>query len=277
MILVTGATGNVGAELVVTLHDRGEAVRGLSRGDRPPRLPPGVEAVTGDLDRPDSLGEALHGVRAVFLLPGYEDMAGLLSAIGEAGAQRVVLLSGGSAGSGDMTNAVTAYMIRSESAVRESGLPWTILRPTAFMSNALRWRPQLSTGDVVRGPFATVRTATIDPSDLAAVAAEALVGEGHAGIIYRPSGPEPLVPADQVRILGEALGRELHFEAQTNEEARAEMIQTMPPEYVDAFFDFYVTGTLDESNVTTAVQDVTRRPARTFEQWAKAHSDAFRE
>jgi uncharacterized protein YbjT (DUF2867 family) len=215
-------------------------------------------------------------VRGVFLLPGYQDMSGLLAAIREAGVERVVQLSGGSAASGDMSNAISRYMILSESAVRDAGLPWTILRPSAFMSNALRWLPQLSVADIIRAPFATVRTATVDPYDVAAVAAEALRGDGHEGRIYQPTGPESMLPADQVRILARVLDRDLRFEPQPDDEARVEMSKTTPAAYVDAFFDFYAAGSLDESQVSPTVRDLTGRAPRTFEQWATAHAGAFR-
>ena len=90
------------------------------------------------------------------------------------------------------------------------------------------------------------------------------------------SGPKPLRPADRARILGEVLGRDLRFEGQPDDEARAEMSASMPAEYVDAFFDFYVTGTLDESQPQPDVQHVTRRAPRTFRQWAEAHACVFR-
>jgi uncharacterized protein YbjT (DUF2867 family) len=276
MFLVTGATGNVGAEVVRALTAADQEVRALVRSGRPAGLPPGVEAVVGDLNRPESLAEALAGVRGVFLLPGYEDMEGILAEVRGAGVERVVLLSGSSAASGDTANAVSAYMIRSEEAVRGSGVPSTILRPFAFMSNALRWRDQLRAGDVVREPFADVAVAMVDPYDLAAVAAAALVSDGHEGRIYVVSGPEALRPADRVRILGAALGRDLRLEALSDQEAKAQMTAEMPVEYVDAFFDFYVDGSLDESQVQPTVREVLGREPRTFEQWAAAHADAFR-
>jgi uncharacterized protein YbjT (DUF2867 family) len=276
MFLVTGATGNVGAEVVSALVAADEQVRALTRSGDAAGLPPGVAAVAGDLNRPESLSRALAGVRGVFLLPGYEDMDGLLAEIEAAGVERVVLLSGSSAASGDTTNAVSAYMIRSEEAVRASGVSWTILRPYGFMSNALRWRDQLRAGDVVREPFANVCVAVVDPQDLGAVAASALRGDGHEGRVYVVSGPQALLPADRVRVLGAALGRELRLEPQSDDDARAQMSAQMPIEYVDAFFDFYVDGSLDESEVQPTVEQVLGRAPRTFEQWAAAHADAFR-
>ena len=276
MILVAGATGNVGGELVRALADAGEAARALSRGPTPPGLPEGVEGAVGDLDRPESLADALDGVGGVFLLSGYKDMPGLLAEIRRAGVGRVVLLSGSSAEDGDMGNAISRYMILSEAAVRESGVPWTILRPSGYMSNALRWEPQLRSGDVVRAPFTGVRVAAIDPYDIAAVAAGALTSAEHEGRVYRLSGPEPLLPAEQVRVLAAVLGRDLRFEGQPDAEARAEMEDSIPTEYVDAFFSFYAEGTLDESKVYPTVEELTGRKPRTFEQWAIAHAGAFR-
>lgn len=274
MILVTGATGNIGSELVGVLASSGEPVRALAR--KPPPSPvDGVEHVTGDLDDAASLAPALDGAKGVFLLPGYRDMPGVLAEARRAGVERVVQLSGGSAGSGDMSNAVTRYMAITERAVHDSGLPWTILRPSAFMSNALRWLPQLNAGDTVRLPFANVRTAAVDPRDIAAVAAAALLEDGHEGRTHYPTGPESLLPAEQVAILGDVLGRDLRFEAQPDDEARTEMTGQMPAEYVEAFFDFYVNGSLDESAVRPTVQEVTGRPPRTFRQWAEAHTAAF--
>lgn len=276
MYLITGATGNVGSELIRVLHDAGESVAALVQSDPPEEaVPAGVETRRGDLTDAVTMRGVWDGVESLFLLPGFDESPAILRDARAAGVTRMVLLSGSSAASGDMTNAITAYMARSESAVRESGLSWTILRPSAFMSNALRWRDKLRAGNVLRLPFANVKTACIDPLDLAAVAAAALRDERYGGQILGPTGPEALQPADQVEALAEALGRELTFQAQPDDEARAEMLQTTPPQYVDAFFDFYVAGSLDESRVTQVVEQVTGRPPRTFRDWAHAHVSSF--
>jgi uncharacterized protein YbjT (DUF2867 family) len=90
------------------------------------------------------------------------------------------------------------------------------------------------------------------------------------------SGPQALTQAERVAILGQALGRDLRFEPLSDDEARKEMSATTPAKYVDAFFDFYVGGALDESRVLPTVLEVTGRPPRSFAQWTRAHVDAFR-
>lgn len=275
MYLVTGATGNIGGELVRALARAGQPARALTRDGNSTDVPDGVEQAGGDLNDPESLRPALTGVRAMFLMPGYGGAAQTLAYAREAGVEHVVMLSGNSAGSGDTSNAVSAYMIEAEAILTDSGLPWTIVRPYGFMSNTLQWIPQLAKDDLVTAPFAGVAIAMIDPYDIAAVAALALTTPGHQGQIYQVTGPEPLRPADRVRILGTVLGRDLTFRAQPDDEARAEMTAAMPQRYVDAFFSFYVDGTLDESAPLPTVADLTGRPPRTFQQWAEAHAAAF--
>jgi uncharacterized protein YbjT (DUF2867 family) len=272
MFVVTGPTGNVGREVLAELVERGVRVRAVVRDPASAAPIEGAELVRGDLTEPATLGPALRGADGAFLLPGYP---GLAEAARAAGIRRIVQLSGGSAGSADLTNAVTRYMRRTETEMRETNLEWTVLRPTAFMSNALRWKAQIAAGDVVRLPFADVPLAVVHPSDIAAVAATALLEDGHQSMIYRPTGPEALLPEEQVAILAKALGRPLRFQAQSNAEARRTMLQNTPPEYVAAFLDFYVNGSLDETTVRPTVEDVTGRSARTFLEWATRNASKF--
>jgi uncharacterized protein YbjT (DUF2867 family) len=277
LFLVTGSTGNAGGAVIRALARDGHLVRALIRNGSDQTIwPPGVEPVLGDLNRTESLrGAPLEGVRAVFLLSGYQQLEETLAEMRRAGVERVVLLSSSAAPGGDLGNAVARYHILSERAVRDSGLDWTFLQPNSFMSNTFRWKAQLRAGDVVRLPFADVPIATIDPDDLGAVAATALVSGEHDGRTYRLSGPESLLPADQVRILAKVLRRELRFEGQPDDEARSELSARMPAEYVEALLKFFVDGDLDESHVLPTVEEIIGRKPRTYEQWARAHTEAL--
>jgi len=163
-------------------------------------------------------------------------------------------------------------MLSSEEARRASGVAWTILRPCAFMSKALRWIPQLRAGEVIGVPFGDVAAAAIDPYDIARVAAVALTSDGRDGQAYRLCGAESLLPAAQVRVLG----GNLRLRPQPDEQARAEMSASMPAEYVDAFFRFNRDGVLDESQELPTVLEITGERRRCFEQWAELHADPFR-
>ena len=276
MILVTGATGNAGGGVVNGLLELGEEVRAIVRPGSESKLPDGVEPATADLNDPESFRSAADGTSAAFLLSGYEGIDASLPSLADAGVERVVLLSSSAAPTGKLDNAVAKYHILSERAVGDSGLPWTVLQPNSFMTNAYRWLPQLENGNVVRGPFAEVAISTIHPDDLGAVAARALTTGEHEGRTYRLSGPEALRPAEQVLIVAKYAGRDLSFEGQSDDEARAEMEQAMPKPYVDAFFEFFSDGLVDETTVHPTVKQVTGSEPRTFEQWAEAHADAIR-
>jgi uncharacterized protein YbjT (DUF2867 family) len=275
MILVTGATGNVGTEVVTALAAREADVRALARDPGRVAPPAGVEVVAGDLEQPDSLTSALDGVQAVFLLGGWSDMPGLLERMERALVRRVVLLTSRCVVGGQEDNAVTRMWLDAEAAVRDSGLAWTILRPSGYQSNALRWLPQLRQGSVLRAPWPDVPIAAIDPADVAAVAATVLTAPGHDGVAHSLSGPEPLTPGAQVETLAAVLERPLRYEPLSDDEARAEMAGDTPASYVDAFFRFYSGGEFDDSPVLDSVQEITGRPPRSFRQWASAHAAAF--
>lgn len=269
--LVTAATGNIGGATLRALLERGETVRAVTRTER--EWPAGVEGVAGDLNDPDGLRDAAEGAEGAFLMSGYPSEAGVLEAL--PADSHVVLLSSGSVPGGSRGNPVTRYHLESEEAVKTSGHPWTMLQPNSFMANALRWKDQLDAGDVVRLPFAGVPIAMVDPVDVGAVAATALIEPDHAGRSYRLSGPDALLPEEQVAILGAALGRRLTFEAQPDDEARAQMEEQMPTEYVDAFFAFFSEGTSDETTVWPTVPEVLGRPPGTFAEWARANAGRF--
>ncbi len=272
-VAVMGATGNVGSEVVDALAAAGHPVRALSR--KPPESAgAGVRSFAVDLNDGPSLREALAGVDGAFMMAGYDD-EGIVAELRRAGAARVALLSSNSVERNGPANAVAAYHLASERALEASGLAWTFIRPNTLMSNALRWAEAVRAGEPVVAPFAGVPIALNDPRDVAAAAAAALTTGDLDGRALHLSGPEALLPAEQVAVLADVLGREIGFRAQPDDEARAEMEGQMPKAYVDAFFEFFVDGTADETTVRPTVEETIGSPPRSFRQWAEAHRDAF--
>jgi uncharacterized protein YbjT (DUF2867 family) len=266
-VLVMGATGHVGGEVVTGLRARGVPVRAVSRGERD--WPAGVEGLVADPNEPDGLAGAAAGVSAVFLMSGYAAEGALLSELADDA--HVVLLSASSAVLGESGNALGAMHRDSERAVAASGRRWTFLRPCSFQSNLTRWADQLADGDVVRAPFADVPVAVIDPADIAAVAVTALTEEGHAGAVHRLSGPESLTPAQQVDLLAEALGRPLTLDPMDDAEARDQM----PEPYGAAAVQIFREHADLESEVQPTVERLLGRPPGALRDWLAGHGSAF--
>lgn len=277
-ILVIGATGNIGRHLVPLLDEAGVPVRALTRDPSRAGLPGGVEAVRGDLTDPESVEKALHGVSSVFLLWPSFSAAGaepVVEAIARH-ARRVVYVSAFSVRDG-VDAAQNGVWGQIEELVRRSGVEWTFLRAGGFATNTLNWAEQIRTRGVVRAPYAGAARSLIHEADIAAVAFRALTEDGHAGRSHVLTGPEIVTQADQVRIIGEVIGRTLRFDEQPREEAREEMIAAWgDPATVDGALDHWASIVAEPEPVTTTVEEVTGRPARTFRAWAHDHAADFR-
>jgi uncharacterized protein YbjT (DUF2867 family) len=273
-VLVTGASGNAGSAVVASLAAAGLPGRALVR--KPVELPDGIEPVYGDLNQPDSFADSLSGVSGIFLLSGYDRVEELLAKAVEAGVRRVAVLSSSSVVGKSTDNAVAAYHLAAEQAVMASGLEWTFLRPNSFMSNTLRWLDQLRAGDEVRVQFPDVPISTIHPRDIGDVAVRALTDGGHASTAYRLTGPVALRPAEQVEILGRALGRNLTARELSREESHAELFASMPEQYASAIEGFFADGNVDETTVTDTVATVTGHAPRTLEEWTQENAALFR-
>ncbi|GAA3574101.1 NAD(P)H-binding protein [Nonomuraea rosea] len=279
MILVTGATGNVGRQLVHQLVEAGRPVRALTRRDPAAAgLPKAAEVVQGELE---TIGRCLEGVESVFLIWPFHtaDAAPAVVQAIRRHARRIVLLS-----SGAVRDQPDSSVGRShhdvEQCVEQSGLAWTMLWPSTFAANALWWAGQIRAGDVVRGAYGAVPMAMLHERDLAAVAARALTSGPlcHDGVRYVLTGPEVLTQTEQVRIIGDALGRPLRWQELTREEERRRLLadDSFPDAFADALLDGYAQMLDGPPPVlTTTVEEVTGRPARTFAQWARDHAADF--
>ena len=283
MILVSGATGTVGRELVPQLLDRGQAVRAMSRTPEKASalFGSGVEVVRGDYDDRASLRAAIDGVERVFLLTvqmgGRPPDTTVCSLAAQAGVRQIVRLSVLEAG-GDEHDPVTGWHTAAENAIKASGLAWTFLRPGGFMSNTLGWAETIRRERTVRSLFADQKVAWIDPYDIAAVAAHVLTEEGHVGQAYPLSGPQALSPREQAAILAQALGTAIDVIDLPPAQVRATMIaQGMPPERADAVLAARGSGASQRGmTVFPTVERITGRPPRSFAEWVEAHLDAFR-
>ena len=281
MILVTGATGTVGREVVSQLLAAGQPVRALTRHPDRARLDPRVDVVRGDLERPETLAEAVKGVDRVFSLavgPRLgEQEAGLAEAARGAGVRHIVKLS--VLGAGENTRrGVVSWHSAGERAIRRIGVPWTFVQPGTFMSNSLFWADSIRREGRVYSNFGDGRTAPIHPSDIAAAAVLALTTPGHEGKAWPLTGPEALSTGEQVRLLAAALGRPIEFVPISDEVARAGMEQAGMPAYlIEALLPFAaVVRSGKAGDVLPTVEQLTGRPALRFAEWARENAGAFR-
>ncbi|WP_225730368.1 MULTISPECIES: NAD(P)H-binding protein [unclassified Nocardia] len=281
MIVITGATGTIGGEIVRQLAARGEKVRAVTRDPGRADLPPSVEVVRGDYRDADSIAAALAGAEAAFLVgqlgPGYEDLdPALAHAARDAGVRRMVKLSAIGTGEPGLPDFSKRHL-PGEQAVRESGAVWTILRPSMFATNTLSWAPAIRAGKPVPNMTGTGGQGVTDPRDIAAVAIEALLSDAHAERIYTLTGPAVLNTHELVAILSTVLHRTIEVADIPLDAMKQHMIDAgMTPE----FAELAVVGQTyvrDNGNavITDDVEKVLGRPPHTYAQWAADHVAAF--
>ncbi|MEY9931057.1 uncharacterized protein YbjT (DUF2867 family) [Catenulispora sp. GP43] len=274
MIVVTGATGNVGRTLVRTLATAGHAVTAVSRHIQDADVPAGVRAVAADLGEPTGLTDALRGAKALFLLVAGDDPAGVLAQAEAAGVTRVVLVS--SQGVGTRPGGAYEHAARFEQAVAASGLGYTILRSGGLDSNAFAWIEPIRAQRIAPAPFAEVGLPFVDPDDVAAVAAAVLTEDGHTGATYVLTGPAPTTPRQRTAAIAEAIGAPVTFVEMSREEAAAQMAQFMPPAVVEGTLTILGEPTAAEQGVSPDVERILGRPAAAFSVWAERNAAAFR-
>jgi uncharacterized protein YbjT (DUF2867 family) len=275
VIVVTGATGNVGRPLVQALSTAGAQVTAVSRRITADDVPAGVEVRQADLAGSESLKPVLDGAEALFVVTSSDfmamggDLKHVLDDSLAVGVRRVVLLSSQGVGTGRHPSVF-------EDAVKQSGLEWTVLRPAGFDSNTLQWAGSVRAQRVVAAPFGDVPLPAIDPADIAAAGAAALLETGHLGNTYELTGPAPITPRQQVAALAEELGEPIRFIEQTRAEAREQMVQFMPEQVADATLDILGAPNAAELPVSPDVQRILGRPAGTYADWAARNIAVFK-
>ncbi|MBP2322916.1 uncharacterized protein YbjT (DUF2867 family) [Kibdelosporangium banguiense] len=262
-ILVTGATGKVGRQAVSQLHAQGHDVRALVR--RPSGLP---GEIPGDLTDAGSVKQALDGVDKVFLVWPFFDADNLAPVLEAISDRHIVYLS---------SSGEPPWALAAEALIEQATPRWTFLRPTGFAGNALEFAPEIKAGDVVRAPFGKMARPLIHEYDMAAVGVLALTEDGHAGKKYELSGPELVTQIEQVQIIGDVIGRPLRFEELSPEQAKADMTAAgWPQQLIDSALGAWAGMLETPEAITSTVEELTGRPAKTFREWAEDHAADFR-
>lgn len=278
MIVVTGATGTVGRQVVMQLSERGVPVRAVTRDPGSARFPDSVEVVRGDLTYPASLQRHLAGADSAFLVWPFtspELAAGTGSQVVQMLARhvpRIVYLSAEAA-----AGQPGSFWVTIEQLIMQSGAAWTFLRPTGFAANTLMWADQIRSRGVVQWPYGAAARSLIHERDVAAVAVAALTDGRHAGQTYVLTGPEVISHAGQARLIGEAIGRPVHWEELAPEEALQQMVAAWgDPAFADSALATWARLVTEPEPVTQTVEQVTTVAASTFQQWAGEHISDFR-
>ncbi|MFF0065677.1 NAD(P)H-binding protein [Streptomyces sp. NPDC005279] len=281
MIVITGATGNVGRPLVQALAAAGEQVTAVSRGVSSADVPEGVRHRQVNLADSASLRPVFDGADALFLhdtgagvhLLSPQDILDIAKA---GGVGRVVLLSSQGVATRPQSASHGGVGRSFEDAVRQSGMDWTILRPGGFDSNAYAWVESVRARRTVAAPFGDIGLPTVDPADIAEVAAVALRDDGHARQVYELTGPALSTPRQQAEAISDALGEPIRFIEQSRDEARTQMLLFMPATVVETTLDILGMPTPAEQRISPDVEQVLGRPPRTFADWAARNIGAFR-
>ena len=282
MILITGATGTTGREVVKALATRGIAARAMVRATiSTGELPAGITPVKGDFDDEGSLERALSGVERAFLLTpssehAEEQQLRFVTAARNAGVRHIVKLSQFAASPASPVRFLR-YHAAVEQAIRASGMAWTFLRPNLFMQGLLHFAGMIRDKGMFAAPIGDARVSIIDVRDIAAAAAAALTEDGHENTIYTLTGPEALTHAEMAAKLSAATGRSIAFVDASEDAMRHAMAGVGMPEWqIEGLIEDYAHYHRGEAaEIAEGVRSATGTNPKTFADFADDYAAAF--
>jgi uncharacterized protein YbjT (DUF2867 family) len=277
-ILVTGATGRVGSSVLNHLLESGKKVRIFVRDPtKVSGFGANVEVRMGDLSKADTISEALMGIERVFLVTGAtEQDSDVIVEAKKQGVRQVVKLSTQEAGMPDVKGHSHWHRER-EKLIESSGLAWTFLRPTMFMDTALQWAGSIKAEGIVRFPAGDGRVAPIDPDDVGAVGATALMSDAHFYKAYELTGSELLSIREMVETLSHVIGRQIRYVDIPESVVKEQFLKMNLPEYVaDGLVETFQNVRAGRfAYRTQVVESLLGRPALTFENWCRKNHSGF--
>lgn len=269
-ILITGARGKVGQGVANRLKAAGYTVRVASAE------PSGDDIIELKLNRPETFEAALHGVDQVFLYPEPDGIDAFVKTAEAAGVSHIVLLSSSSVlGPNADTDPLAWHSLAVERALTASNLTCTFLRPDAFASNALGWAYFIGQNMPIQLAYPDANIAPIHPDDIADIAAEALTGEALKGRSITLTGAHSLTFREQLAVISNVLDREIPVEKISHTEAERQMSRYMPAPAVSSLLALWAAASTEPAVIADTTETLLRKPARTFEQWARENAAAF--
>lgn len=279
-VLVTGATGNTGSALVPALRNAGVDVRVFVRDESKaqPLKDVGAEIVVGDLDQPETIGPAVEGVDKIYLLTWngptqLQQAENVLKAAKRAGNPHIVRHSMW----GPEKSRIIKQGYQIEEAVKSSGLPWTLLKPTFFMQNTMMAAQTIASDGVIYWDMKDGKLGMIDVPDIVDVAVAVLTGSGHEGKSYILTGPAAISFHEVAATFSKVLGKDVKYVSVPGEAALQSMVGMGFPEWIAKGYVELSEGFSENfaNSATDNVATLTGHPARSFEQFARDFAQVF--
>jgi len=280
-ILITGATGNNGREIVRLLSSRGINARAMVRNLDKIQDLPGIEWVSGSFDDEDSMITAMNGINKVFLVMPVDPknvgwVKTVLSVAKKAGVKHIVKFSGFGA-SMDSPSEIIRMHAESDELVKKSGLNYTLLQPNSFFQNILASIPTIQAQGSFYLPMKDGSQSLIDVRDIAEVAVEVLTKQGHENKTYKLSGPEALNFHQVAEILSDVLGKPVQYIDVPPEAAKQSMQDMGMPEWLAGALVEILSlfGEGHHNEITSTVEDITGHAPRSFNSFVEDHKTMF--